>query len=120
MASNTEWASAQLQKAVYELIEREIFDDPLVEAKPIWALPDSLIIGKARPRGSPHDFVWFICGDAPLLSVEGSAAHSARDAAKHFAYQWQLQIDPNSKDAETLIKKAESLYELTQVDELWS
>ena len=114
-----QWVDDTLKQAVNTLIDRELFDDPLIEAKPEWALPPTLVIGKARPRGNPHDFVWFLCGDAPVITLPAEAAHRPRDAARHFAYQWQLQLGKDDNASESDTEKAEALYQLTELDELW-
>lgn len=122
------WTKKTLDAAVYQLIDDGIFENSLVEAKPAWALPFVLLIGKIRPRGSGQKFSWFIAGDCPTSYVDSSVANSPREAARHFALKWQLaaegeaQTDPSIIDykVEQKIEQAEALYDLVELDHLWA
>ena len=117
---NQDWVKQQLEKAVNELMERGVFDELLIEAKPAWALPESLVIGQARVRGKVANFFWVLCGDAPTMCVEGSVAANPRLALRHFAYTWQKNIGLDGADSAELIQKAEALFQLSEIDDLWS
>ncbi len=114
------WASACLSNAIYELMDRGVFDELLIEAKPAWALPETLVIGQARIKGNVNNFFWILCGDAPTLCIESSLAKNPRLALRHFSYVWQRDIGVATDDNAEQIKRAEALLDLTLIDELWS
>ncbi|MDH4315022.1 MAG: DUF4826 family protein [Gammaproteobacteria bacterium] len=130
------WAREQLDRAVRDLLRLGALNGELIEIKPVWTLPRSLVIGEAREQGDSQRSVWIICGESTLDCIESRLATSPRDAARHFAMKWQLdaerhrdpgvrqKLDPDSKrDWEVLCKdlqqKAESLFELVSQDFLW-
>lgn len=115
-----EWVSSHVSNAVYDLMDQGVLEDFLVEAKPAWVLPMTLIIGKARVRGSANRFYWFLCGDAPTMAAEGTVAATPRLAARHFSYQWQLKLSAENNGDASELQKAESLYELTEMDQFWN
>lgn len=125
------WRSKTLEEAVNELTRRGVVESLLVEARPAWTLPFTLLIGKIREHGSERGFDWFICGDCPTDVAPHSVAATPREAARHFALQWQLDsakqeqgkaASPNRPAFDTpegLVKRAEALYELTRDPGLW-
>jgi len=118
------WIRSQLDAAAKELLARGIVDSSLVEAKPAWAFPYQLLIGKFRAQGEPREFKWFICGDAPTDHVDSTAASTPREAARHFAMKWQLHAarqagDSSEKPGGQLADRAEALYELVDDESLW-
>lgn len=113
------WIKDRLQEVVLELGERGVVDSMLVEAKPDWMLPRTLLIGRIRERGRKTGFDWFICGDAPLTHAEHTVASTAREAARHFALQWQLKAAREGNSGEELAQRAEALYELVEDDRFW-
>ncbi len=115
-----QWVNSQLSDAVYELMEKGVFDEALIEAKPAWALPKSLVIGKARIKGNVNHFYWILAGDAPTMCIESKLADTPRLAMRHFAYAWQRNIGLDTKDKEAEVQKAEALTQLTEIDELWA
>ena len=115
-----DWVKKQLENAVHELMDRGIFDELLIETKPAWALPESLVIGQARVRGKVANFFWVLCGDAPTMCIEGSVAPNPRQALRHFAYAWQRDIGVDSPENAELVQKAEALFQLSEIDELWA
>jgi len=131
------WVKNQLQSAVKELTEQGLFNTAMVEAKPAWVLPFGLLIGMIREQGESNSFDWFIKGDFPADRVHSSKASTAREAARHFALQWQLEArrieDHNGKPpgerapssvagktSSQLVEMAQSLYELVDQDSLWA
>jgi hypothetical protein len=130
------WVKTQLDAAVWKLIDQGGVESLLVEAKPAWALPFQILIGKIRPRDEPKEFEWFICGEVPTDFLKSTAASNPREAARHFAMKWQLQAarrqDPAgqapsepgpepSRDGpdNQLEDKAEELYTLVDDARLW-
>lgn len=130
------WLNNKLTSAIRELTEQGLFNTAMVEAKPAWVFPFSLLIGMIREQGETTSFDWFISGDFPTARVHSSSASTARDAARHFALKWQLEAkrmeesnqDPadegtqqnvGGKTSEQLVEMAQSLYELVEQDSLW-
>jgi hypothetical protein len=113
------WIKQQIDAAVQELIARGVVDSAVVEAKPAWVLPFALLIGKVREHGRASGFDWFICGDAPITITGFAVADRPREAARHFALQWQLEAARQGEAGKDLAKKAEALYELVEEDGLW-
>ncbi len=114
------WIKAQVDSALKELMQRDAFDDLFVEAKPAWVLPFRVLIGRIRKPRDSSGFKWFICGELPTDHLGSSAASTPRDAARHFALQWQLEAARQQDSAqEELAQSAEALYELVEHDHLW-
>lgn len=115
------WIREQLDAAAEKIGEMGLIDDPLIDVKPAWTLPFSLLLGKARAHGDPVRFKWFICGDTPLDCVDGSVADSPREALRYFAIKWQLDAEKIEapEASKELISLAESLYPLADDDRLW-
>lgn len=117
------WIKEQLNKGVYQLVDQKIFDQALVEAKPAWILPHSLLIGKIRDKGTESSTRWFICGDCETLHIPEEMANSPRAAMRHFSLLWQANLGEevllDNTGQQTALKKAESLYELSQESQLW-
>lgn len=113
------WIKQRLDEAVNQLLDKGVVESLLVEAKPAWVFPFTLLIGRLREHGRTTAFDWFICGDAPLSCAPSSVAATARDAARYFALQWQLEAARRGEAATELAKQAEALYELVEQDGLW-
>jgi len=117
----SEWTRETFDRGVREIIDLGVLDAAVVEARPSWALPDSIVIGQIRETDVPTSFTWVICGDLPTAHLGSAAAATPRDVARHFSLKWQLDAARNTDPtvAETLVAKAESLYELVQDESLW-
>ena len=129
----TAWVRRELDAGVEELIKSGAFGGMLVEAKPAWAFPYRVLLGKVREQGGP--FSWLICGEVPTDSLASSAASTPREALRHFAMKWHLGAarlqDPSvqqtldlapellSQGGERLAGWAEDLYALVADDSLW-
>ena len=130
------WVKKQLDTAVRELLALGVYESVVVEARPVWVFPFSLLIGKIREQDQVTGFDWFISGDFPTEMAPSSLASTPREAARHFALKWQLQANRQSEaeagtltEQETdagessvnsqLVKRAESLYELVDQDGFW-
>jgi len=113
------WIRRQQGAAVHELMERGLVASPVVEAKPAWVLPHTLLIGKIRDQSWVGEFYWFICGEAPLTHAPSSVAATPREAARHFALQWQLTAVRRGEAGNQLAEKAEALYQLVDEDVFW-
>jgi len=113
------WVKKQLEQAVNRLMEDGLVKTLLVEAKPAWAFPFQILIGKIREREQSEEYHWFICGDLPTDHVPSSQASSAREVARHFSLKWQLDAARQDPLDQGLVEKAEALYELVNEDSLW-
>ena len=127
LARGKAWAEARIEEAVREFIRRGISDSPALEAKPAWALPFNVVIGKIREQGDESTFFWAIGGEMPCDFIASSVAATPREAARHFALKWQLDAARQRESAgqEALAedgreRAAESLYELVTDDRVWS
>lgn len=130
------WIRSTLDAAVKEITHHGVFAGELVEARPIWSLPERVMIGQIRDADSPETFRWLICGDVPTDHVPADVAATARDALRHFSLKWQLGAaridDPATRQlvglgenesgkaaAAELAATAEELYALAAEDRLW-
>lgn len=113
------WIDARLEETVHALMEKNVFDGALVEAKPAWAFPFQVLIGKIREQGDTHNFSWFICGDFPTDHAASAIAATPREAARYFSLSWQLKAARSASPDSELIERAEALYELVNEDRLW-
>jgi hypothetical protein len=115
-----DWISKRMNEATNELIKRGLIQAAVAEAKPAWVLPFTLLIGRIRDLGREDGFDWFICGDGPLTHVRSNCAESPREAARHFALQWQLLASRmGGAQGDELARKAGALYELVEEEQLW-
>jgi hypothetical protein len=96
-----------------------VVESIVVEARPAWVLPYALLIGKIRDKSPSGGFDWFICGDAPLTHVHSSKAGTPREAARHFALQWQLDAARQGPAGAALAEKAGALYQIVEDVSLW-
>ncbi len=113
------WVKETLDCTVKELIAQGLFEGIVVEAKPSWAFPGQILIGKIQDKGNQAGFHWFIGGNLPTDCIASSVALTARDAARHFSLKWQLEAGKKGAEGEELARQAEGLYELTDEPGLW-
>ena len=115
------WIRDTLDAAVEVSTKVGVIEDALVEARPIWSLPQKVMIGQIREANDRTTFTWVICGDYPTDHIGSAAAATARDAARHFSLKWQLDAakhtDPSF--ASKLTDWAEELYDIVENDSLW-
>lgn len=129
-----EWARQELAKVVSAVTDAGIVDKAVVEARPAWAFPPHVLIGRLRPQDATEAFFWVIGGEMPPDFIDSGVAATARDAARHFAMKWQLEAarlrDSGSGDepdkqrdrqqrARTLEQHAVALYAFIADDRLW-
>jgi hypothetical protein len=132
------WARSTIERAVQLFIDQGVLESTLLEAKPAWGIPRSVLIAMLREKGAGQHSFWLICGhDVPFDYVTSSAAASAREAARHFALKWQLEAarmressaaqafpdgdagsDP-AGESTRLETRAEWLYRLVDDEGLW-
>jgi hypothetical protein len=131
------WFKPILDDVVKEMIARKAIVGAAVEANPAWAIPHQILIAKVWGMGQKNRFIWTISGEGVITDhIAGSMAATPKDAARHFALKWQMDADRlrqlgDSKSpvantdphmgnyADKLIKDAESLYDLTEREDIW-
>lgn len=116
------WIRRQIEVAVQEIVDLGGINHQFAEARPVWSIPEKVVLGQLRESNETASFKWLICGDVRTDYIEASAAATPRDALRHFSLKWQMDAgrytDP---DAEArLIRQAEELYEMAEADHLWS
>ena len=131
------WYTALLNDTVQEMIRSGVVIGIAIEASPVWAMPDEILIAQVWNASKKDEFVWTISGEKFASDhIAGSLAASPREAARHFALKWQVDADhllnliknkaPDEKtedqmqdQAAELTQYAESLYELTNLEDIW-
>ena len=113
------WVKQTMDEAVEELMDRGVVGSVVAESRPAWTLPFTLLIGQVREHGKTDHFDWFICGDGPTTAANSKVAVTPREAARHFALQWQLQAAREGAKGEGLAQKAGALYELVEDEAFW-
>ena len=99
-------------------------------------LPPLLAVWKVKLAGKTPQSVWIIGGKVMMDHADASVATNAREVLQYFSLAWQLKAErlrqqleddqhglldreAQEKIINTLITKAESLYELYRDDNLW-
>ena len=113
------WARENLDRAVHELMDAGKLSGLTIEARPSWAMPGRYVIGQLRDNASAGGFKWVIAGDFQTDLIDSALAGSARDAARHFSLKWQLDAEKSPEAAEAMVRRAEELYTLVEMNEAW-
>lgn len=131
------WFTKLLDQVVKEMIRLKAVTGVAVQAAPVWAVPNDLLMAKVWAVGKESDFVWTLSVDKFIADyVAGTLAATPRDAARHFSLKWQMDADriqgvANSKSTSKKDKKrmhdysarlityAEMLYDLSGREEVW-
>ncbi len=99
-------------------------------------LPPVLAVWKIDLATKPKTSIWLIGGEVMMDHVDTSIAPSAREVLRHFSMSWQLKanqlekvletnssgnldIEQQRKVIDTLISKAEALYDMYSNDQAW-
>jgi hypothetical protein len=132
-----DWFKSELDRVVEHMLKKRIVAGVAIDATPVWAVPNQILIAKVWPSGQKTQFIWTISGPAVVTDhVAGAVAVNPRDVANHFALKWQGDAErilrtaatPNTdeaaragmkKAANKLIKDAESLFDMAQRDDIW-
>ena len=119
--SVSDWTRDTFDKAVRELIANNLIDVEVIEARPFWTMENTIVIGQVREVNEPTVFQWVICGDLPTDHISSKAAATPQDVARYFAMKWQLDAEKQSDLSESarLTQKAEELFELTEIEDIW-
>lgn len=131
------WYTELLYTVVREMIKVGAVDGAAAEARPVWISPHNILIAKVWEATQKSKFIWTISGEKAITDhIAGSMASTPRDAARHFSLKWQMDADRLLEVASTktqvenalehmqaytdkLIQLAESLYAMTERDEVW-
>jgi len=113
------WARENLDRAVHELMDAGKLAGLTIEARPSWAMPGRYVIGQVRDNASAGGFKWVIAGEFQTDLIDAAVAGSARDAARHFSLKWQLDAEKSPGAAEAIVRRAEELYAISEMDEVW-
>ena len=131
-----QWSKEQLDLAVNELINTNVFEKARIEARVVWGIKDQVILAQVRETSVGLGFRWLITGSlVPTDHIESSVAELPRDAARHFSLKWQLgaenvrNLPYDARKAmrhldlgemsKQLIRQAEALHELVSDESLW-
>ena len=119
--SVSDWTRDTFDKAVRELIANNLIDVEVIEARPFWTMENTIVIGQIREANEPTVFWWVICGDLPTDHISSEVAATPQDVARYFAMKWQLDAEKQSDSSESarLTQKAEELFELTEIEDIW-
>lgn len=122
-----DWVSTILSKSVQSLAAKGVVESQLVEAKPSWVFPFTIMIGKVRESTTHAKFLWFVNSSELVHFAGEQVASTPREAARYFAMKWQLDSQKLRDDktvdnvlADSLAEQSKSLLELTDADELWA
>jgi len=131
------WYTRLLDNVVKEMISMKAVSGAAVQAAPVWIAPYEILMAKVWAVGQENDFIWTLSIDKFIADyIAGSLASSPKEAARHFSLKWQMDADrlsglaksdakgsnstPQLQDySEKLIRYAESLYDLTNRDDVW-
>ncbi len=133
MTSQKSWTETTLDKAVNEVVSSGLFDQPILEARPVWHIEGAILIAECRAGAARY---WLVAGaDSPTDIIPAHVASTAREVARHFSLKWQLAAEqlrhgtvprppdtaPDDLSARVmhLVKCAESLMELVEHESVW-
>ncbi|MCF2909069.1 DUF4826 family protein [Pseudoalteromonas sp. DL2-H2.2] len=122
-----QWQHTALQTAQKYLAEKGILGLS-IQATESRTLPP--VCGVWKIKDNKGKGYWVISGKMPTDSMPVSGAATARDALKHFSYQWHMKADKilnaertdpmQVEYANILIHHAQGLYELADNEQLWA
>jgi hypothetical protein len=131
------WYKEVLDAVVKEMIRIGAVKGAAVEATPVWAAPEQVLIAKVWPATQKRNFIWTISGNGATTDhLAGSLASTPREVARHFSLKWQVDAErllnlakSRAPDANTrtnveayahkMIQNAEALYDLVSRDQGW-
>jgi uncharacterized protein DUF4826 len=131
------WYKPLLDHTVKEMVRIKAVTGVAVQASAAWMLPYEILIAKVWGINQESDFIWSVSIDKFIADyVAGTVAPTPREAARHFSMKWQMDADrllgmdevkaPVAKPdldlkaySKQLIQHAETLYDLTNRDDVW-
>lgn len=132
------WFKSELDRVVQDMIKSRAVTGVAVDAVPVWAVPNRVLVAKMWSAAQKSQFIWTISGPGVLTDhVAGQVAVTPKDAVNHFALKWQLNAEQLLRKAENnqlndasrnalknqankLIQDAEWLFDLTLRDDIWN
>ena len=129
------WNKEQYMKAIKYCQKNQLIVDKF-DPNNSRVLPPMLAVWKVKLNSKPASSVWIIGGEVLMDHVEASVAPDARSVLKHFSLNWQLKAaqletdmannvhqnldkDKQQEVIDTLISKAETVYQLAQDNSIW-
>jgi hypothetical protein len=129
------WYKKQNDGLGQYVFERELFS-AAITGEWLWIVPQHVMLGCIWQKNNTSTKIWVMVGEVPTDHITASAAATPRDAARHFAYKWQLtsarlehaagagekpegQIDWRGM-GKSVASSAEWLYELVENDTNWN
>ena len=100
-------------------------------------LPPVLAVWKIELATRPKSSIWLIGGEVMMDHVDATVAPNAREVLRHFSMSWQLKanqlqkaletnssgnldVEQQTQVIDTLISKAEALYEMYSNEQAWN
>lgn len=123
------WVREQFQNANAHLAEHGLISDRVLTQESRYLAP-LVALWKFTLQGM-DETVWAISGDLPLDHIDCESAKTPQDALRYFSYRWQMKANKlleggaaaksneEYEYAQELIKGAENLFPLTEMEELW-
>jgi hypothetical protein len=131
------WYKRVLDGVVRDMLTAGAVVGTAVEATPVWAVPNEILISRVWAAGQQNSFIWTIAGERMITDhIVGAVAATPRDVARHFSLKWQVDAErlyqiarrkdvPEiaGKQIETyagrVIQCAERLYDLASREDIW-
>ena len=131
------WFKAELDKVVDRMIKEKAVTGVAIDAAPMWAVPNQVLIARVWSAAQKSQFIWTISGPGVITDhIRGSMAVGPKEAARHFSLKWQVDAENLQKSADNpsmketvraelknqaskLVSDAEALFDLTMRDEIW-
>jgi hypothetical protein len=131
------WYKGVLDGVVRDMLKAGAVVGTAVEATPVWAVRNEILIARVWGAGQKSSFIWTISGEGMITDhIAGSVAATPRDVARHFSLKWQMDAERlfqiarrkdvpanAAKQIETyagrIIQCAERLYDLASRDDIW-
>lgn len=131
------WYKAVLDATVREMLKVKAISGAAIEAAPIWAFPNEILIAKVWDATQKSQFIWTISGKGVVTDhIPGSMAATPKEAARHFSLKWQMDAERLTEVAKSrrsveqgeahmkeytarLVACAETLYDMTTQDKIW-
>lgn len=122
-----QWSRESYQKATSFLAEKGIITETVSMEHSRYLAP---LVAIWKIKSTDKKWFWVISGDLPTDMLAEEGAQTPRDAMKAFSFKWQLDSEKiaagqvNTAQPEQfaahLQNRAESLYELSEKEELWA
>ena len=131
------WYKRVLDGVVRDMLRAGAVAGTAVEATPVWAVPNEILIARVWSAGQQNSFIWTIAGERMITDhIVGAVAATPREVARHFSLKWQVDAErlyqiarrkdvPEiaGKQIETyagrVIQCAERLYDLASREDIW-